>query len=357
MLIPLAEAASYSSHIQHNGSNFVPFSPMLENETSAKKPKPSTPNEEQTLKQHNELWTSLKDDYNKDSLLDRIAGIPLTLFKIISDKHNNLLHHAISIAKDSSENRNKKGMTPVIKLIERSCALPSEEKETLINQQNCYGETPLHLACKSCEGSSHKYVELLLQNGARLDLHDIKGKTALHSLCSSHNPTNKSVEKKINLLAEYSADLNQPDQNGILPLQHLLRVPKIKIIYLFVEKYKAKIPDTFLKEISQLQKQNKRKNKIYTDVFYQNMKVRYEKQREEATSSVQPGSVSTSGMKRSLEHDQNSIEEPNNKLPRFLSTMDEAQVERNFINFINQLNAPPMQPKCLEATHKGQEDV
>ncbi|OJJ94681.1 hypothetical protein ASPACDRAFT_1883919 [Aspergillus aculeatus ATCC 16872] len=49
-----------------------------------------------------------------------------------------------------------------------------------VNAQDCWGRTPLHLACES---NQQELVEMLILAGAQLDIRDFEDQTPLHSAC------------------------------------------------------------------------------------------------------------------------------------------------------------------------------
>lgn len=81
-----------------------------------------------------------------------------------------------------------------------------------------HGRTPLHVACRNASSTSlHRksLVELLLANGADVNMLDNYRRTPLHYACESHY----LLETIVRTLIDAGANINEPDVDGETPLQ------------------------------------------------------------------------------------------------------------------------------------------
>ena len=62
-------------------------------------------------------------------------------------------------------------------------------------------------------GSSEKTIEILIQNGAKLDAKDVHGQTPIHLAACRKDPS------KVSILAKYGASLKMRNEDGLTPLE------------------------------------------------------------------------------------------------------------------------------------------
>lgn len=86
---------------------------------------------------------------------------------------------------------------------------------SIINQQNKIGYTPLHIACFS---KNTKIIELLLKNGADINISDNNGDLPLHMLCKINDNNN------IQILLRRGSSQSKNDE-GKTPLMIICELP------------------------------------------------------------------------------------------------------------------------------------
>ena len=82
-------------------------------------------------------------------------------------------------------------------------------------------------------------VEILLENGIKVNLKDDYGNTPLHSITlDSYEP--EKTSKILNLLLKHGADLNARNEQNKTPLDIITEPSLVKIIKTFQKKPKSK---------------------------------------------------------------------------------------------------------------------
>ncbi|GIY84975.1 ankyrin-1 [Caerostris darwini] len=110
--------------------------------------------------------------------------------------------------------------------------LPQSKLQIACNKQAANGWSPLLYACDS--GKS-LVVQLLLQNGARVDVFDIEGRAGLH-LAAEHGHADV-----IEILLNHKAFVNVRTKRGMTPLHHAAAQGHTNVVKLLVDKYGAAI--------------------------------------------------------------------------------------------------------------------
>ena len=95
-------------------------------------------------------------DYEDDDVLDHLLDIPQD-FNVLNGGGRNIIHH---IVWSSDDDRNARRL---IKLSKKT------DVGSLINKQNVYGNTPLHLAARY---NKHQTIKQLLNFGCDVNLRD-----------------------------------------------------------------------------------------------------------------------------------------------------------------------------------------
>ncbi|KAG8199145.1 hypothetical protein JTE90_015980 [Oedothorax gibbosus] len=108
--------------------------------------------------------------------------------------------------------------------------LPQSQLQIACNKQAANGWSPLLYACDS--GNPH-IVELLLQNGARVDVFDADGRAGLH-LAAEHGHADV-----IEILLKNKAFVNVRTKRGMTPLHHGAAQGHSNVVKLLIEKYGA----------------------------------------------------------------------------------------------------------------------
>ncbi|XP_042907067.2 uncharacterized protein [Parasteatoda tepidariorum] len=124
----------------------------------------------------------------------------------------------------------KAGNEDVLKEI--IAGLPASKIQIACNKQSATGWSPLLYACDY--GNSH-VVQLLLQNGARVDVFDVEGRAGLH-LGAEHGHADV-----IEILLNHKAFVNVRTKRGMTPLHHAAAKGHTRVVKLLVEKYGAAI--------------------------------------------------------------------------------------------------------------------
>ncbi|KAM3085736.1 hypothetical protein ACMFMG_002801 [Clarireedia jacksonii] len=109
--------------------------------------------------------------------------------------------------------------------------------ETLLDLVDSESKTALHLAAEERHAT---VVQTLVDSGAKVDLSDSEGCTALILSCSSlrSEVADKNDEKTVELLAKKTEDINHVDNEGYTALNWAIRVSEPKLIKILLE-YKA----------------------------------------------------------------------------------------------------------------------
>ncbi|MDR0735743.1 MAG: ankyrin repeat domain-containing protein [Zoogloeaceae bacterium] len=100
-----------------------------------------------------------------------------------------------------------------------------------VNLANRFGETPLMRACRKDFELMERYLLLLLEAGAALDMKDMKGNTALHYAAS--NRDRNAAYTLCGLLLEFGADASMVNNHGETALDIATRTnnePLVKIL-------------------------------------------------------------------------------------------------------------------------------
>ncbi|KAF8791198.1 Ankyrin-1 like protein [Argiope bruennichi] len=110
--------------------------------------------------------------------------------------------------------------------------LPQSKLQIACNKQAANGWSPLLYAC-DCGKS--QVVQLLLQNGARVDVFDVEGRAGLH-LAAEHGHADV-----IEILLNHKAFVNVRTKRGMTPLHHAAGQGHTNVVKLLVDKYGAAI--------------------------------------------------------------------------------------------------------------------
>ena len=119
----------------------------------------------------------------------------------VTEKDRNALHFAAF-----------NGNIDIVKLL-----IGHRNKDMIINSQDIEGSTPLYAAAvipKEPPGVNFDIVELLVRNGADLDINIESGKTVIHKIVETGDVRKIAVFQK---LIEFGADLNDQDDDGNTP--------------------------------------------------------------------------------------------------------------------------------------------
>lgn len=123
-----------------------------------------------------------------------------------------------------TKNRASKNLTAIQDVLN---AATLEEKAALLCARDKYGNTPLHNAAFY---GKKAIIDLLIKNGAYVNLQNLYGDTALH------NATFYGNIKAVILLIENGAHVNQQNALGYTPLHNAVISRNVKIIRLLDEK-------------------------------------------------------------------------------------------------------------------------
>lgn len=108
--------------------------------------------------------------------------------------------------------------------------LSEDESDFDVDSKDDCDRTPLHVASTYCRRDSHFCtIELLLKNGAKVDVQDMWGKTPLAYLVK------KASVKTIKLLLDSKADVNLEDDEGETPLFPAVCREDMEIVRLLVD--------------------------------------------------------------------------------------------------------------------------
>ncbi|CAB3410789.1 unnamed protein product [Caenorhabditis bovis] len=108
--------------------------------------------------------------------------------------------------------------------------LPNSTKQEVINIQNAQGLTALHCAVREGDPDA---VHYLMNHGARIDLADHYGNTAVHLLSETYN---ESIFKEILEPSRgQSYNINQLNNEGYCPLHMAVRKLKLSLIEMLIE--------------------------------------------------------------------------------------------------------------------------
>ena len=108
----------------------------------------------------------------------------------------NILHHIAATADGAMD-------------IEGLLKEKSDIAKIMINMDNSYGSTPLHVACYY---GNVEFAQALLENGAKFDHPNIDKRTPLHFACG------EGCKELVTALVEKGANVNAQDKDGCTPL-------------------------------------------------------------------------------------------------------------------------------------------
>jgi ankyrin repeat protein len=198
------------------------------------------------------LYIPIKFYYNNivDKLLEyNKNNIGVNIIDIQDNDHNTPLHYSITFNNiyafekllEYNANlliKNKQGNTILHTAIhnKNSVAIFQKifqtkfyiENNNIINLQNSFGETPLHIACNL---ESIEMIKLILDNKANPNIYD---QTHLTPIFYAITLSNSEI---VELLLKYNTDINLQDINGNVPIIYAFQEKNEKIYNLLLEKF------------------------------------------------------------------------------------------------------------------------
>jgi ankyrin repeat protein len=127
---------------------------------------------------------------------------------------------------DSGTETRKNEVTPGMSIAE----LPSSDKKLLaiLEEANAGGLTPMHSAAWH---ENEEVIKILLAHGVSINIKNEAGFTPLNLMCG-HPGLSVS---KFSLLFKYGADIEEPNVNGLRPLNHAILASNEHVVAWLIE--------------------------------------------------------------------------------------------------------------------------